>query len=60
MVSQAAKGSPASLQRNPGRQHTAEVSTQVIMWLTQPIRAQRSQVSKSKYTLVILSEESTC
>ena len=50
MVSQAAKASPASLQRNAGQQHTAAVSTQVIMWPTQPITGQRSQVSKSKYT----------
>lgn len=47
---QAAKDSPASLQRNAGRQHTAAVCTQVIMWPTQPITGQRSQVSKSKYT----------
>lgn len=44
------KTPPASLQRNAGRQHTAALSTQVIMWPKQPITAQRSQVSKSKYT----------
>lgn len=54
------KPPPASLQRNTGRQHTAAVSTQVIMWLTQPITGQRSQVSPAKYTEAILSEKSTC
>lgn len=47
---QAAKDTPASLQRNAGLQHTAAVSTQVIMWPTQPITGCLSQVSKSKYT----------
>lgn len=50
MVSQAANASPASLQRNTGRQHTAAVCTQVIMWPTQPITGQCSHISKPKYT----------